>query len=245
MNSLKVDLLSVPGRLSEISFTVDSGKVIGLVGPNGAGKSSLLQALAGLLVSSGNVYWNGTSLDKIPAIERARIASWIPQEAHFEFGFTVRSVVEQGRFAHGDDQLGINEVLEAFDLIALSDRPVSHISAGERARVLLARACITEAPIQFWDEPLAALDPRHRLETLRIARKLALKGSIIILSLHDLSQALGLDQVIVVNNGKLEAIGSPNEVLTDELLLRVFKVQASRNLSNLNLELPISPIHYL
>jgi iron complex transport system ATP-binding protein len=161
----------------------------------------------------------------------------VPQEAHFEFGFSVRSVVAQGRYAHGDDESGVDGALARFGLASLAGRPVNRLSGGERARVLLARAFVTEAPLQLWDEPLAPLDPRHRLEVLVIARELAQSGSTVFLSLHDLSLASSLDLLAVLCETRLRAIGTPAEILTPKLLLDVFGVRASATPS-LNLELP-------
>jgi iron complex transport system ATP-binding protein len=237
MNFLDIIDATVPGRLGNVSLGLPGGKLVGLVGPNGAGKSTLLRVAAGLLPSGGSVAWNGRPLPGISALERARCAAWVPQEAHFEFGFSVRSVVAQGRYAHGDDDSGVEEALVRFGLSALAERPVNHLSGGEKERVLLARAIVTEAPLQLWDEPLAPLDPRHRLEVLVLARELAQKGSTVFLSLHDLSLASSLDLLAVLSSTHLRAIGSPAEILTPELLLEVFGVRASEA-PGLNFELP-------
>ena len=170
-------------------------------------------------------------------LERGRSAAWVPQEAQFEFGFTVQSVVAQGRFAHGDDGTGVADALARFDLTALSHRPVTRLSGGERQRVLLARALVTDAPLQLWDEPLAALDARHALEGLKLAAELARSGKTILFSLHDLRIAHCLDVVIVLHEGRLRAVGPPADVLTPQLLLEVFGVRA-RTLPGLTLELP-------
>jgi iron complex transport system ATP-binding protein len=227
MSILSITNATVPGRLEGVSLALPPGKLVGLVGPNGSGKSTLLQLAAGILPSPGAVAWDGRKLADIPVLERGRCATWVPQDAQFEFGFTVRSVVAQGRFAHGDDGRGVEEALESFKLSALGDRPVTRLSGGERARVLLARALATAAPLQLWDEPLAALDPRHALETLRLARDLALRGATILLSLHDLRAAHQLDLVVVLHEHRLRAFGIPNDVLTAELYLEVFGVRAA------------------
>ena len=130
-----------------------------------------------------------------------------------------------------------SEALARFGLSTLAGRPVNHLSGGERARVLLARAFVTEAPLQLWDEPLAPLDPRHRLEVLVLARELARNGSTVFLSLHDLSLASSLDLLAVLCATHLRALGSPDEILTPALLLDVFGVRASQA-PGLNFELP-------
>ncbi len=237
MNALDLTAATVPDRLAGVSLALAPGTLAGLVGPNGSGKSTLLQVAAGVLSGAGDVAWGGRPLAAIPALERGRLAAWVPQEAHFEFGFTVAAVVAQGRFAHGDDGRGVAEALARFDLTALAERPVNRLSGGERQRVLLARALATGAPLQLWDEPFAALDPRHALEGLKLAGELARGGQTVLFSLHDLRVAHCLDVVIVLHEGGLCAAGPPDEVLTAELLRDVFGVRA-RNAPGLILELP-------
>ncbi len=228
---------SVPGRLHETTLRLERGKLVALVGPNGSGKSTLLQFAAGVLPGTGEVKWAGRSVKGIPVLERGRCAAWVPQEAHFEFGFTVRSVVTQGRFAHGDDERGVEAALERFDLVGLAERPVTRLSGGERQRVLLARALVTEAPLQLWDEPLAALDVRHALETLKLAAELARAGKTLLLSMHDLRVARCFDAVAVMQAGRLVALGKPDDVLTPERVSEVFGVRA-RTGPGMILELP-------
>ena len=165
------------------------------------------------------------------------MATWVPQEAHFEFGFSVRSVVAQGRFAYGDDERGVTEALAQMNLTALADRPVNRLSGGERERVMLARALVSEAKLHFWDEPLAALDVRHALEVLKLARALTQRGATVFFSLHDLRIAHCLDRVVMLDRGSLQAEGSPDEVLTTARVLEVFGVKMT-TLPGLTLTLP-------
>jgi len=237
VTALSVTNASVPGRLDNVSLSLAPGVLAGLVGPNGSGKSTLLQVAAGLLPSTGRIAWAGREVGKIVVAERGLLASWVPQEARFEFGFSVRSVVAQGRFASGDDERGVDEALRLFDLSALAQRPVNRLSGGERERVLLARAVVTGAPLQLWDEPLAALDPKHALEVLMHARRVTQAGGTLLLSLHDLRVAYCLDFVVVLHEGRLRAAGPPEAVLTPELLFEVFGVRA-KQAAGLTLELP-------
>jgi iron complex transport system ATP-binding protein len=237
MNALQVNQVAVPGRLKGVSLALPSGVLAGLVGPNGAGKSTLLQICAGLLPCEGSVEWSGRPLASIPVLERGRLATWVPQEARFEFGFTVRSVVAQGRFAHGDDELGVDSAIDRLELGTLRNRPVTQLSGGERQRVLLARALVTRAQLHFWDEPLAALDPRHALDALRLGKELTKQGATMLFSLHDLRLAYCLDYVAVLHEGRLAAAGKPEEVLTPDLLWTVFGVRA-RTGPGMILEIP-------
>lgn len=226
MNALELDHVSVRGRLHDLSLRVPAGTLVALIGPNGSGKSTLLQVAAGLLPGVGTVAWAGTRLSEIPVFDRGRMTAWVPQEASFEFGFSVRSVVAQGRFAHGDDDVGVEAALARFDLGTLAERPVNRLSGGERQRVLLARALVTDASLHLWDEPLAALDVRHALDTLKLARELADVGKTLLFSVHDLRIARDIDAVAVLHGGQLRAFGPPAEVLTPQLILEVFGVRA-------------------
>lgn len=241
MTALTLKSVTVPGRLHDVSLSLPPGTLTGLIGPNGSGKSTLLQVAAGLLpvptAFPAAVTWNNRPLSEISFTERGRLATWVPQEARFEFGFTVRSVVAQGRYAHGDDDLGVEAALTQLDLTSLAERPVNQLSGGERQRVLLARALVTAAPLQLWDEPLAPLDPRHALEVLARAHHFTRAGGTLLLSLHDLRSAFSLDHIIVLHQGRLRAAGKPADVLTPDLLLDVFGVRA-RELPGLTLELP-------
>lgn len=226
MNAIEIRNAAVAARLDNVSVTLGAGRVVGLIGPNGSGKSTLLQVAAGLLPADrAEIFWSGRRLSEIPMIERARHLTWVPQEARFEFGFSVRAVVAQGRFAHGNDEHGVDEALREMNLWSLRDRPVNHLSGGERHRVLLARALATEAQLQLWDEPLAQLDPRHGLEVLALARELARGGRTIWFSLHDLRLAHRLDELILLEGGQLRAAGAPEDVLTPQRVADVFGIR--------------------
>jgi iron complex transport system ATP-binding protein len=224
MKALELRAVTVPSRIMNVDLQVELGTVVGLVGPNGSGKSTLLQAAAGLLDGSGSIAWGGRPITAAPVVERGRLAAWVPQETHFEFAFSVRAVVAQGRFAHGDDGQGVEAALAQLDLMGLADRPVNRLSGGERQRVLLARALATDAPLQLWDEPLAPLDPRHALQLLALARGWAAAGKTLLFSLHDLRMAHQLDGVAVMHNGRLCAFGPPGKVLSPALFREVFGV---------------------
>ncbi len=235
--ALRAAGLGVEGRLEGVSFELPEGCLAAVVGPNGAGKSTLLQALAGLIPAQGEVAWQGEALSKISPLDRGRRLAWVPQELRAEFGFTVREVVAMGRFAHGDDDHGVEAVLARLDLGALARRPVTRLSGGERQRAFLARALATGAPLQLWDEPLSQLDVRHQLELLELAAGLSRAGGAVLLSVHDLRVAHCMDRVLMLDRGRLVAAGAPEEVLTPPRIREVFGVR-SRLGESLVLDLP-------
>jgi iron complex transport system ATP-binding protein len=235
--ALTCEGLTLESRIQDVTFQLEAGCAMAVVGPNGAGKSTLLQVLAGLLSARGRIFWNGQSLAKIPFLTRGRTLAWLGQESHAEFAFPVKDVVAQGRHAWGDDGQGISEAMEQLDISHLAERPITQLSGGERRRVFLARALATRAPIQLWDEPTSSLDPRHGLEVLSLAAQLAHEGHSLLVSLHDLRQAMNFDQVLVLEKGRLTGCGVPSEVFTPELIRRVFRVETRYEVA-LHLDLP-------
>jgi iron complex transport system ATP-binding protein len=223
---LKAEGLTLAGRLEAVDLRLDAGLTVAVVGPNGAGKSTLLQVLAGLLKAEGGIQWNGQELSRIPYLERGKLLAWLGQESHAEFAFPVRDVVAQGRYAWGNDDHGVDEAMNVLDIRYLERRPITELSGGERRRVFLARALATRAPIQLWDEPTASLDVRHALDVLSLAKRLAAQGTLLLVSLHDLRQALRFDRVAVLDQGSLVGFGEPRDVLTPDLIHRVFRVRA-------------------
>ncbi len=234
---IRTERINLGTRLRDVSLHLLKGSLTAVVGPNGAGKSTLLQVLAGLLKAEGAIAWMGDDLNSISFPERGRRLAWVGQDLHADFAFSVRDVVAQGRHAFGDDDEFIDSAMKALDIENLADRSVTRLSGGERRRVFLARALATNAPIHLWDEPTANLDVRHGLDVLQLATKLRNEGRAVLISLHDLRAALCFDQVLVLDRGHLAAAGNPDDVLTPELIHRVFGVKARMG-QEMILELP-------
>ncbi|MCE1228568.1 MAG: ABC transporter ATP-binding protein [Firmicutes bacterium] len=235
---LKATQLSVGSRLKPLDLQVGAGECVAVLGPNGAGKSTLLAALAGLLPFRGHVAWQGEDLARIPFLQRGRRLAWLGQESWAEFDFSVRDVVAQGRYAWGEDGRGVEEAMALLDLTHLAQRPVTQLSGGERRRVFLARALTTAAPIQLWDEPASSLDVRHGLEVYALAQRKAAQGSCLLVSLHDIRAAYRFSRVLVLEEGRIQGDGPPHEVLSADLIRRVFRVEATFTTS-LVPELPV------
>lgn len=223
--------------VQEASLALGAGEVLVLVGPNGAGKSSLLKGLAGLMrAHGGSVEWEGGPLARLGARARARLIGYLPQQPQSHWPVTVRDLVALGRlphrmafggFAPGDDA-AIARALDEADLGHLAGRRVDGLSAGERARAMIARMLASEPKLLLADEPVAALDPYHQIETMEILRNRARSGAAVLVVLHDLGLAARFaDRVGLMREGRLAALGPPGLVLDARAIANAFRVEAA------------------
>ncbi len=220
--------------VKDAGFTLRSGEFAGLIGPNGAGKSTLLRAALGLRSrSAGTVTLDGQPFAAMNPRARARAVAWFPQDRRVEWRLTARDIVMLGRFPHRAAfggptpacRAAADAALADADASHLADRPVSVLSAGERTRVLLARALAVEAPLLLADEPTAALDPYHQIHVMEILQKRARAGAGVLAVTHDLSLAARfMDRVIVLHRGEVLGDGPPAEMLTPERTGAVYGV---------------------
>lgn len=220
--------------LSGFSAAFEAGTVTGIVGPNGAGKTTLLRTALGLQpLREGTVSVLGRSLAEWKRDALARSIAYLPQGGDARWPMTVADVVMLGRLPHRaafgspsiKDKLAVAEALARCDASDFAMRRMDELSAGERARVLFARALATGAGILLADEPAAYLDPNHQLRLMELLREEAARGTAVAITLHDLSLASALcDRVLVVTNGRLAAEGLPQEALSDATLANVFQI---------------------
>jgi iron complex transport system ATP-binding protein len=223
--------LVVDGAMLELK----AGELTVLVGPNGAGKTTLIRALAGLIPSEGRIAIEGRPLGSFAPRERARRIAYLPQGHVFHWPMAVAAVVALGRHAHSDafstltdaDRAAVERALIATGTVPFASRAVTTLSGGERARVALARALASEAPIVLADEPTVSLDPRHQLVVMELLKRLAHDGAAVLAIVHDLVLATRFaDRIAVMDRGRLIALGAPREVLTPERIAAVFGVEA-------------------
>lgn len=233
---LKTDNLSYHLRgaklLNDISLTFMPGRLYGILGPNGSGKSTLLKNLSGIWTPThGQVLWQGENLFKQDRRRVSRTITLVPQNVQMYFDFNVEETVSMGRYPHGEkllDEKMLHQVLSEVDVLHLRGRYVSQLSNGERQRVYIARALMTESPILLLDEPTASLDIRHQLDIWRLLRSLLVKGKIIIIACHDLVSARKYcDEVAVMHQGQCVAVGDYATVMGAELLKTVFGISES------------------
>jgi iron complex transport system ATP-binding protein len=213
--------------------TLNAGELVVLVGPNGAGKTTFIRALAGLLPAQGEITLGEQRLEDMGSRERARTIAYLPQGHVFHWPMQVAAVVALGRYPHGDpfstpspqDHIAVSRAMERTAIEPFAERRVTTLSGGERARVALARALATEAPLLLADEPTASLDPRHQLVVMQLLRDAAREGGAVLAILHDLTLAARFaDRVVVMERGKIVTDGAPNEALSPQRIAQVFGV---------------------
>ncbi|MFY1632274.1 ABC transporter ATP-binding protein [Solwaraspora sp. WMMB335] len=233
---LHVDGVSVEiaGRriIERIALTAEAD-VVGLVGPNGSGKSTLLRTVYRTLKpTTGRVQADGRDVWAMPARTAARITAAVVQDSPSDLELTVAECVATGRIPHGrllgaddaDDRRAVEHAMTAAGVVSFADRNVSTLSGGERQRVQLARALAQEPRVLVLDEPTNHLDIRHQLELLSLVRSLQITT---LVTLHDLNHAAAYcDRVIVLSQGSIIAVGTPEAVFTPDLLHEVFGVRA-------------------
>ena len=219
--------------LNGISLTAKPGEVTAIVGPNGSGKSTLLGAITASLPFSGDVSLNGRDIRALKPWELAAERAVLPQSSRLAFPFTVIEVVRLGLQSGtaGDRPEVPMQALARVGLAHYANRTFQELSGGEAQRVMLARVLAQVwAPIEegrprwlLLDEPVSSLDIAHQLQVMEIARDFAHQGGGVIAVMHDLNlTALFADRVAVLADGHALAFGTPQEVLTDDILSRAY-----------------------
>ncbi|WP_304451242.1 ABC transporter ATP-binding protein [Nocardiopsis sp. YSL2] len=224
------------GRLvvDGVSLTPRTGETVGLLGPNGSGKSSLIKLLAGAVrPTAGAVTLDGTPLAGLSRRETARALAVVTQHADTVVDITVYDIVALGRIPHrstfgGDREADARAVSEALDRTGLTSKAGElwhRLSGGEQQRVHIARALAQEPRELLLDEPTNHLDIRYQLDLLQLVSALPLTT---VVALHDLNlAAMFCDTVLVLKDGRAVAAGTPADVLTPELIARVYEVDAT------------------
>jgi len=217
------------------NLSLRGGELVALVGPNGAGKTTLMRALAGLVPATGSIMLGGQPLDSMKPRDRARHIAYLPQGHIFHWPMAVASIVMLGRAPHADpfsstsaqDHAAVERALMTTETLSFAERAVTTLSGGEKARVALARALATQAPVLLADEPTAALDPRHQLVVMELLRNAARAGNAVLAIMHDLTLAARFaDRVLVMDRGRIVADAPPTKAFAPERLAAVFGIQA-------------------
>jgi iron complex transport system ATP-binding protein len=235
-----------PRVVDNVSIEAGRGEVIGILGPNGSGKTTLLRLLSGTLrPQAGVVRLAGADVSTMASRTLARHIAVVPQETSLAFDYSVLEIVLMGRYPHlgafevegPDDLSAAIRALEATGTAALADRPFRTLSGGEKQRVIIASALAQldssgsaddpGARVLLLDEPTASLDLRYLFEVADLLRRLhEVSGLAILLSTHDLRFAASVcTRIVLLSAGRILADGAPRDVLTPDLVARVFDVR--------------------
>jgi iron complex transport system ATP-binding protein len=219
--------------LQDIRFELPPGRILAVIGPNGSGKTTLVRALCGTLSQvEGILAVNGTDLQDVSREERAKLLAVVPQSTHIPPGFAVEEVVMLGRTPYltwtgghtqGDMDI-VEEAMLAADVARFKGRLCGTLSAGERQRVILARALAQDTPVLLMDEPTSHLDLRYQVEFLELASGLAKEGGKTVLAaLHDLNLAARFsDEVLALKDGKTSAYGKTEDILKADVISEIY-----------------------
>ena len=218
--------------IGPVDLTIPKGGVTALVGPNGAGKSTLLTMVGRLLgIDEGTIEIAGRDVTKTPSKDLAKIVSILRQENHFITRLTVRQLVAFGRFPYSKGRLTaadeevVSRAIDFLDLTDLEDRYLDQLSGGQRQRAYVAMVLCQDTEYVLLDEPLNNLDMRHSVQMMKHLRRAAeeLERTIVIV-LHDINFAGHYaDRICAVKDGSVVEFGTPREIMTDDVLTRVFE----------------------
>ena len=228
--------------LHGVSLDVADGEFVGLIGPNGCGKTTLLRVMSGVLpVQEGRVLIEGDDLKHVDRRLLARTMACLSQDLTLDLAFTVREVAMMGRAPHlgkfgqesREDHETVEAKMELADVAHLGDRPITEISGGERQRAFIAMCLAQEPRVFLLDEPTSHLDVGHQLAILDLIRGLNRdSGMTVIAVFHDLNLAAEYcDRLLVLTDGRTEAIGVPEDTLTADMIRRIYgaNVLAEKN----------------
>ncbi|TNH05583.1 ABC transporter ATP-binding protein [Testudinibacter sp. TR-2022] len=227
---IKIENLSFPYALQDITCTFAQGKLIGIMGANGAGKSTLLKAIAGILTTKcGQIWLNHRKLSDLSPHEKSQQLAYLAQNTQIHWDLSTYDVIALGLLqphSHNKALQKVRSMAEKFALASLLDKPFKQLSGGEKARVQLARCCIKEAPLLLADEPIAPLDPYYQIDIMQQLKALTPDRTCVI-AIHHLSLAYRFcDEVILLGNGKIIASGATQSVLTEDNLATAFGIRA-------------------
>ncbi len=222
--------------LGGVTTTIKKGSLTALIGPNGCGKSTLFKAISGQLpLSAGTVRISGRNMAQESAKSIARQIAVLPQHPVVPPGINVAQLVGYGRAPHQNlfgvrsraDQEKIEMALEAVALVDLRDRMVNELSGGQRQRAFLAMCVAQDTPYVLLDEPTSFLDIKYQYEVLELTAQLHEDGKTIVAVLHDIGHAARFaTDLVVMKAGQLFATGTPNDILTPDLVAKVYGLQS-------------------
>ena len=218
-----------------VDFCVNAGQILCLLGPNGTGKSTILKCLNNILkIHTGRITVNGENISRLAPSDIAVNLGYVPQSLSSAFPLPVRDIVVMGRATHisifsspSEEDMEIAETaMKKIGIFHLADRTCTGISGGEWQLVLIARALSQRPGIMLLDEPTSHLDLGNQIKILEVITQLARDGMAIIMATHFPDHAfLCADQVVLLKNRRIMALGTPDEVMTDINMEKVYGVK--------------------
>ena len=219
--------------LQHVSLEVQKGEFVGILGPNGSGKSTLLKNIYKLLIpAEGQICLEGKNLLQMSSRKMAQYIAVVAQENEANFDFTVREVVQMGRYprkglletANRQDAEIVQRSLQQVGLDSLIDRSFLSLSGGEKQRILIARALAQETEMIILDEPTNHLDIGSQIKTLNLLKQ---SGKTVLTALHDLSIAARYcDRIYVLKDGEVYASGKTGEIITSKLVENLYQLKS-------------------
>ena len=227
---IRIEKLTQSYCLNDINCTLPSGKLIGIMGANGVGKSTLLKTIAGILpLKQGEVWFDNQPLSKMNATEKSHHIAYLAQNTQIHWDLSVYDVIALGLAAplpKEKERSKIQAFSEKFAVTHLLDKPFQQLSGGEKARVQLARCCIKESPVLLVDEPIAPLDPYYQIDMMEQLKSVTPQHTGVV-AIHHLSLAYQFcDEIVLLDKGKLLAVGETQAVLNAENLAKAFHIRA-------------------
>lgn len=216
--------------LKSLNIDFDKGKFIAIVGPNGSGKSTLLKYIIRELETKDPIFLVDKDISQLNQNQIAQRISFVGQNNKLDYEFTVKELVQMGRYCHKDEISNQDEALKALEQVGitdLSDKLVTQISGGELQLAMLARAVCQQSPVMALDEPVNNLDPSHEIKLLNLLKTLSEEGKTVICVLHDLNAVLNYcDECIIIKDGQITASGKTQDVLTEENIKTVYGLES-------------------
>lgn len=224
--------------LSDINLHIKKGGITTVIGPNGCGKTTLLQCLNGSTkVTSGKIFLNGMNFLALPPKERAKMVAFLPQVRTVIPSLPTHTLVEHGRFPYlgfsrrpdSRDRKIVQDAMEFAQVSEYSSQYTDTLSGGIRQRVFFSMVLAQDCDMLVLDEPTTYLDPAGQLHFLKMLDRLRADGRTILLVLHDLNQAFRIsDTLVVMNDRKIAALGTPEECCKQHVIEDVFRVSIKK-----------------
>ena len=215
--------------VQDVSFDVDKGEIVGLLGPNGAGKTTSFKISIGLVTpKSGKVYFHGIDATRLPMFKRARLGmGYLPQESSVFRKLTVEenllAILETLNLSRGVRRSRLQMLLDELELTPLAKNRADTLSGGERRRLEITRALVTDPDLILLDEPFSGVDPMAVFDIQSIIRKLKERGIGVLLTDHSVREILAVtDRAYIICNGTVLRHGRPEELISDELVRKIY-----------------------